>query len=122
MEFLREYCAFLDARKSQATHTEAAGALVSMLERRAAPKWFWVDLLLDALPLLELPGEVAFSEAQTLTLLRCLEELAMSPNAERLLGVAHSSRAHEIEGLRLALARNLASAIMCPPQRATAPR
>ncbi|KAK7111394.1 nuclear pore complex protein Nup85-like [Littorina saxatilis] len=52
----------------------AASLLLSMLTARAAPRHFWVTLLMDALPLLETP-QVILGTSQTYELMHCLEEL-----------------------------------------------
>eukprot|EP00038_Savillea_parva_P009870 m.186375 g.186375 ORF g.186375 m.186375 type:complete len:650 (+) comp16751_c0_seq1:111-2060(+) len=113
LEFLRDYCEFLDNRQRHEYH-DAAVRLISFFQHDSAPRWFWVDLLLDALPLLEVHENVVFSEEQTLALMQILEGLSISMNGERYLTLGHSGRREQIEELRLALARNLASAIMCP--------
>lgn len=116
MEFLRDYCAFLGDRQFR-RYPEAADRMMKFFDHNVAPKWFWVELLLDALPLLEVPGEVVFSEAQTFALMQVLEELTTSMHSDRYLTSGHPGRQEQLEELRLALARNLASAIMATPSR-----
>ncbi|KAG9279243.1 nuclear pore complex protein Nup85 [Astyanax mexicanus] len=93
--------------------TEAAKLLLSLMTAKIAPRSFWMTLLVDALPLLE-QKEVIFSVDQTHELMFCLEELT-SDNSD---GKPEQSAQDEdiestkLELLRLALARNLAMAIV----------
>uniref|UniRef100_A0A672GZB3 Nuclear pore complex protein Nup85 n=1 Tax=Salarias fasciatus TaxID=181472 RepID=A0A672GZB3_SALFA len=84
--------------------TEAARLLLSLMTAKIAPRSFWMTLLTDALPLLE-QKEVIFSVGQTYELMFCLEELTSSLNEEDI-------EVTKVELLRLALARNLAMAIV----------
>ncbi|XP_036409393.1 nuclear pore complex protein Nup85 isoform X2 [Megalops cyprinoides] len=92
---------------------EAATLLLSLMTAKIAPQSFWMTLLTDALPLLE-QRQVIFSADQTYELMHCLEELIAGktpPNPD------HPVKDEDIEGtkielLRLALARNLALAIV----------
>lgn len=84
---------------------EAAKLLLSLMTAKIAPLSFWMTLLTDALPLLE-HKEVIFSADQTHELMCCLEELTTG-KAER-----QENDTVTIELLRLALARNLAKAIV----------
>uniref|UniRef100_A0A672GE84 Nuclear pore complex protein Nup85 n=1 Tax=Salarias fasciatus TaxID=181472 RepID=A0A672GE84_SALFA len=83
--------------------TEAARLLLSLMTAKIAPRSFWMTLLTDALPLLE-QKEVIFSVGQTYELMFCLEEFAIILKPDN--GVT------KVELLRLALARNLAMAIV----------
>ncbi|KAB5517652.1 hypothetical protein PHYPO_G00169650 [Pangasianodon hypophthalmus] len=85
--------------------TDAAKLLLSLMTAKIAPRSFWMTLLIDALPLLE-QKEVIFSVDQTHELMFCLEELT-SDNSK--LQPEHLA---QLELLRLALARNLAMAIV----------
>ncbi|XP_047014843.1 nuclear pore complex protein Nup85 isoform X1 [Ictalurus punctatus] len=91
---------------------EAAKLLLSLMTAKIAPRSFWMTLLIDALPLLE-QKEVIFSVDQTHELMFCLEELT-SDNSE--LKLEHLTQddveSTKLELLRLALARNLAMAIV----------
>lgn len=92
---------------------EAAKLLLSLMTAKIAPRSFWMTLLTDALPLLE-QKEVIFSAEQTHELMFCLEELTSGKtllNAERPMQ-DDDIEATKIELLRLALARNLAMAIV----------
>uniref|UniRef100_A0A1A8KRC3 Nuclear pore complex protein Nup85 n=1 Tax=Nothobranchius kuhntae TaxID=321403 RepID=A0A1A8KRC3_NOTKU len=95
--------------------SDAAKLLLSLMTAKIAPQSFWMTLLTDALPLLE-QKEVIFSAEQTYELMYCLEELTSS-----LITAASGSgrpmqeedvEVTKVEMLRLALARNLASAIV----------
>ncbi|KAM6904885.1 nuclear pore complex protein Nup85 isoform 2-T2 [Xenentodon cancila] len=94
---------------------EAAKLLLSLMTAKIAPRSFWMTLLTDALPLLE-QKEVIFSAEQTYELIFCLEELTSSLNPPAT-GTDRPMQEEDIEQtkvelLRLALARNLAVAIV----------
>ncbi|KAM4530139.1 nuclear pore complex protein Nup85 [Odontesthes bonariensis] len=94
---------------------EAAKLLLSLMTAKIAPRSFWMTLLTDALPLLE-QKEVIFSAEQTYELMFCLEELTSSLNTATS-GTDKPMQEEDIELtkvelLRLALARNLATAIV----------
>lgn len=94
---------------------DAASLLLSLMTSQIAPRSFWMTLLTDALPLLE-QKQVIFSSEQTYELMRCLEHLASArtgcgePDAQRLQD--DDVETTKVEMLRLALARNLARAII----------
>ncbi|CAN9505904.1 unnamed protein product [Ophioblennius macclurei] len=95
--------------------TEAAKLLLSLMTAKIAPRSFWMTLLTDALPLLE-QKEVIFTVGQTYELMFCLEELTSSPNpaapdSDQTMQ-EEDIEATKVELLRLALARNLAMAIV----------
>uniref|UniRef100_A0A665VH47 Nuclear pore complex protein Nup85 n=1 Tax=Echeneis naucrates TaxID=173247 RepID=A0A665VH47_ECHNA len=85
---------------------EAAKLLLSLMTAKIAPRSFWMTLLTDALPLLE-QKEAIFSADQTHELMFCLEELTSSLNTTE-----EDMEQTKVELLRLALARNLAMAIV----------
>jgi len=94
---------------------EAAKLLLSLMTAKIAPRSFWMTLLTDALPLLE-QKEVIFSAEQTHELMLCLEELTSSlntttPGTDRPMQ-EEDIEVTKVELLRLALARNLAMAIV----------
>ncbi|XP_019958450.1 nuclear pore complex protein Nup85 [Paralichthys olivaceus] len=94
---------------------EAAKLLLSLMTAKIAPRSFWMTLLTDALPLLE-QKEVIFSADQTYELMFCLEELTSSlnstpPGTDRPMQ-EEDIELTKVELLRLALARNLAMAIV----------
>uniref|UniRef100_A0A671XJW6 Nuclear pore complex protein Nup85 n=1 Tax=Sparus aurata TaxID=8175 RepID=A0A671XJW6_SPAAU len=84
---------------------EAAKLLLSLMTAKIAPRSFWMTLLTDALPLLE-QKEVIFSADQTHELMFCLEELTSLNTTDE------DTELTKVELLRLALARNLARAIV----------
>ncbi|KAI8501147.1 Nucleoporin nup85 [Branchiostoma belcheri] len=102
----------------------AANLLLQLLTNRMAPKKFWLTLLTDALPLLE-SEEVIFSTQQTYELMNCLEDISLSFRSSAYL---HGDTADDaqlkltkgqqevekqkLDLIRLALARNLARAIL----------
>ncbi|XP_028608746.1 nuclear pore complex protein Nup85 isoform X1 [Grammomys surdaster] len=94
---------------------DAAFLLLSLMTSQIAPRSFWMTLLTDALPLLE-QKQVIFSAEQTYELMRCLEDLASGrqecgePDTQRLQD--DDIETTKVEMLRLALARNLARAII----------
>uniref|UniRef100_A0A1A7WRF3 Nuclear pore complex protein Nup85 n=1 Tax=Iconisemion striatum TaxID=60296 RepID=A0A1A7WRF3_9TELE len=94
---------------------DAAKLLLSLMTAKIAPQSFWMTLLTDALPLLE-QKEVIFSAEQTYELMYCLEELTSSLNIATLGPDGpmqeEDVEVTKVEMLRLALARNLASAIV----------
>lgn len=94
---------------------EAAKLLLSLMMAKIAPRSFWMTLLTDALPLLE-QKEVIFSADQTHELMFCLEELTSSlntsaPGTDRPMQ-EEDIEVTKVELLRLALARNLAMAVV----------
>lgn len=107
----------------------AASILLSLLTAKLAPKKFWMTLLMDALPLLEAEN-VIFNAQQTYELIHCLEEIGVRKRVDdvitndktsdlKLHSRKTSSVKMQIEGekdkislMRLALARNLARAIL----------
>ncbi|KAF7686403.1 nuclear pore complex protein Nup85 [Silurus meridionalis] len=95
--------------------TEAAKLLLSLMTAKIAPRSFWMTLLIDALPLLE-QKEVIFSVDQTHELMFCLEELTSNNNELKSEHRAQDDdddvESTKLELLRLALARNLAMAIV----------
>ncbi|KAI4890976.1 hypothetical protein NFI96_018597 [Prochilodus magdalenae] len=93
--------------------TEAAKLLLSLMTAKIAPRSFWMTLLTDALPLLE-QKEVIFSVDQTHELMFCLEELTSNNNETKPEWPMQDEdiESTKLELLRLALARNLAMAIV----------
>ncbi|XP_037081198.1 nuclear pore complex protein Nup85-like [Pollicipes pollicipes] len=82
---------------------DAASLLVTLLTSQLAPKYFWMTLLLDAVPLLK-GEEVVISSAQTYDLIGCVEQLR---RAEKL-----DEDSADVKLIRLALSHNLAQAII----------
>ncbi|GAB1297061.1 Nuclear pore complex protein Nup85 [Apodemus speciosus] len=116
--FLRDYCE--RGCFSDLDLIDNLGPAMMLSDRltflgKIAPRSFWMTLLTDALPLLE-QKQVIFSAEQTYELMRCLEDLASGrpecgePDAQRLQD--DDIETTKVEMLRLALARNLARAII----------
>ncbi|KAM5274050.1 nuclear pore complex protein Nup85 isoform 2-T2 [Ctenodactylus gundi] len=95
--------------------SDAASLLLSLMTSQIAPRSFWMTLLTDALPLLE-QKQVIFSAEQTYELMRCLEDLTLRKSEHADLDVQQLQdddiETTKVEMLRLALARNLARAII----------
>ncbi|XP_073721294.1 nuclear pore complex protein Nup85 [Misgurnus anguillicaudatus] len=91
--------------------SDAAKLLLSLMTANIAPRSMWMTLLIDALPLLE-QREVIFSVEQTYELMSCLEELTSRSKDSQQTAQEDDIESTKIELLRLALARNLAMAIV----------
>eukprot|EP01135_Chromosphaera_perkinsii_P004840 Nk52_evm4s299 gene=Nk52_evmTU4s299 len=65
-------------------YMEAGGAIIELLTLGIAPKKFWVEILFDAVPLLE-NEEIVFDRSETCELLNCLEELHISHRSKEYL-------------------------------------
>ncbi|XP_043940970.1 nuclear pore complex protein Nup85 [Protopterus annectens] len=94
---------------------DAARLLLQLMTAKIAPQSFWMTLLTDALPLLE-QKKVIFSAGQTYELMRCLEDLTLGNpeqrNEHHNIEQEDDVETTKVEMLRLALARNLAKAIV----------
>lgn len=88
----------------------AAKLLLMLMTARIAPCSFWMTLLTDALPLLE-QKEVIFSADQTYELMKCLEDVT-AVKSQNQKHQDDDTETIKVEMLRLALARNLARAIV----------
>ncbi|XP_072259938.1 nuclear pore complex protein Nup85 [Pyxicephalus adspersus] len=114
LTFLGKYREFHRLYSEQKFH-EAARLLLSLMTARIAPAYFWFSLLLDSLPLLE-QQQVIFNSEQTYQLMQCLEDkIAVMPESttsqeSQLQDV--NVEVTKVDMLRLALARNLARAIV----------
>ncbi|XP_071443844.1 nuclear pore complex protein Nup85 [Hetaerina americana] len=73
LTFLGKYCEF-HRLYNAGDFREAAALLVSLLSSHLAPKYFWMTLLMDAVPLLE-SNDVALTSDDSYALMHCLEEL-----------------------------------------------
>lgn len=93
---------------SQSEFKGAADLLHSLMWSRLAPKYFWITLLIDALPFLE-AEEVFLSSEQTYELMHCLQELAKDSSLPKKQQVQLEE--HEPQ-IRLQLSQNLAKALM----------
>ncbi|EGD74879.1 hypothetical protein PTSG_07107 [Salpingoeca rosetta] len=120
LQFAAKYKDICDHVQS-GNFAHASGAVIEILtETTLAPKWFWVHVLIDMLPLLE-HDDVLFSSFDTRSLIQCLEEVELSHcRDEYMQTIAHKymkrSRARnaedEVEKIRMALARNLARSLL----------
>lgn len=109
LTFLAKYREFHTLYDAGEVHT-AATLLLSLISSRLAPKTFWMTLLYDALPLLNL-DKVLISVQQTNELMHCLEELQRDRELNKKQ--QHSeSEADKLSLLRMALAKNLSRAIL----------
>ncbi|KAK3767993.1 hypothetical protein RRG08_016888 [Elysia crispata] len=87
----------------------ASSLLLSLISSRLAPKTFWMTLLMDALPLLNLP-KVILNIQQTYEIMHCLEELQRDGTTSyKTLSEAEVEKA---KLLRVALKKNLSRAII----------
>ena len=128
LTFLAKYREFHRLCNS-ADFSSAASLLHSLLWSRLAPKYFWVTLLIDALPFLDsnegqISGDesmynldendaskpkIFFSSSQTYELMHCLQQLCLEtelPIKQKLLLEEYETR------IRMKLARNLAMSLM----------
>lgn len=112
LAFLATYSDFLNDMK-QDRLVAAGEKLVFILGTpNMAPRWFWINLLMDALPLLENQTSTILNKSQTLILMQCLQEVSISHYSKSYLACAGPEYISGIETLRLALARNLARAML----------
>jgi len=93
---------------------EAGQLLLGLLTAKLAPKRFWLMLLMDTLPLLE-SNQVIFNVDDTYELMHCLEELQSWSQLEIDPAPKTSFEEEKVGLLRLALARNLARALVDTP-------
>lgn len=92
----------------EGSYSSAASLLHSLLWSKLAPKYFWVTLLIDAIPFLT-ADDLLFTSEQTYELLQCLQELSSDGSLPKKQLVALEENE---ERIRLALAKNLALAII----------
>ena len=83
-------------------YKEAADHLVLLLSSRSAPKYFWMTLLTDALPLITCRPRV-LQPSDIYELMQCLEEISCSHFSSDYLSGSKTS----IELLRLSLVKAL---------------
>ncbi|CAL1529891.1 unnamed protein product [Lymnaea stagnalis] len=88
----------------------ATSLLLSLISSRLAPKTFWMTMLMDALPLLNLP-QVVLNVQQTYELKHCLEELQRDGTSNYYKNLSDSEM-DKLRLLQLALIRNLSRAII----------
>ncbi len=70
------YC--VNFKHCQGDFRSAATLLHSLMWSRLAPKYFWVTLLIDALPFISLGGDdVLLGSEQTHEIMHCLQVLSL---------------------------------------------
>lgn len=115
LTFLAKYREFHTLYDAGDVHT-ATTLLLSLISSRLAPKMFWMTLLYDALPLLNLE-KVFVNVQQTYEMMHCLEELQRD---SELNDKAYSdSELDKLKMLRLALTKNLSRANMSSALKAS---
>jgi len=115
LTFLGKYREF-NKMRDECDYIPAAELLHSLLWSRLAPKYFWVTLLVDALPFLTADA-VLLTGQQTHQLLQCLQELTSDPSLPEKQQVILEEQETSI---RLALAKNLARAMIKEGDSSTA--
>ncbi len=74
----------------EGNYSSAASLLHSLLWSKLAPKYFWVTLLMDAIPFLT-ADELLFTSEQTYELLQCLQvSVCGEYGSEKICIVCHS--------------------------------
>ena len=110
LTFLAKYREFHRLCSEEGAFKAAADLLHSLMWSRLAPKYFWVTLLIDALPFISCETEGALlNSEQTYELMHCLQELVKDeslPKRQRAMLLQHEPK------IRMELARNLAVALM----------
>jgi len=107
LTFLGKYREFSRLRE-EGENNEAAELLHSLLWSRLAPKYFWITLLIDAVPYLT-SDQALFSSEQVYQLLQCLQELV----GDTTIPEKHKIVLEEEEtAIRLAIAKNLALSLI----------
>jgi nuclear pore complex protein Nup85 len=76
----------------EGNYSSAASLLHSLLWSKLAPKYFWVTLLMDAIPFLT-ADELLFTSEQTYELLQCLQvsepNLGPGKDLNSIWGISH---------------------------------
>lgn len=110
LTFLGKYCEFHQLYQKMEMR-KAAQLLCNLLTWKISPKYFWLTLLTDALPLLESQDVPVFTYEETCQLITCLEELTMEYHES----LQHKKPSHVIDRtklIRLALTKNLARSLI----------
>ncbi|RZC34971.1 nuclear pore complex protein Nup85 [Asbolus verrucosus] len=97
--FLGKYFEFHKLYRAK-EYKEAASLLISLLESKIIPNYFWGILLTETVPLLECE-EMVFSSTDTFTIMQCLEEREHLKELKDKIALS-----------RLAATRNLARALV----------
>ncbi|KAG0375496.1 Nucleoporin nup85 [Mortierella sp. AD032] len=126
VHFLRSYVGFHRNYKNGKL-AEAGELLVKLLSSGTAPKKYWVNLLLDALPLLENKQQVIFDSNDTFVLMQSLEEIVGSQYRSEYLQLlpqtssgstsTEAEKETQLDAMRLSLTRNLARSFVHPQSR-----
>jgi nuclear pore complex protein Nup85 len=101
--FLGKYYEFHKLYQAK-EYREAASLLISLLESKIVPNFFWSTLLTETIPLLECE-EMVFSSADTFVVMQCCEERENLKEMKDKLPL-----------LRLAATRNLGRALVYEAQ------
>lgn len=109
LTFLGKYCEFHQLYQNREMR-KAAQLLCNLLTWKISPKYFWLTLLTDALPLLESQDVPVFTYEETCQLITCLEELIME--CHESLQSKKSCVIDRTKLIRLALTKNLARALI----------
>ncbi|KAK9509745.1 hypothetical protein O3M35_006991 [Rhynocoris fuscipes] len=115
LTFLAKYCEF-HSLYDQNRNKEAANLLIKLIESKVAPKYFWITLLLDALPLL-LEEPSYFSHDDTTIILACLEELT-TDTADNLVRNTPKFSEHTTV-IKKAITKNLATTLIAESSNPT---
>nr|XP_018915410.1 PREDICTED: nuclear pore complex protein Nup85 [Bemisia tabaci] len=121
LTFLGKYCEFHQHYRNNQLK-EAAILLTELLVSKLSPKYFWLTLLTDALPLLDSELEPILSYSDTCQFLYCLEEL-ISERLDSPTSQYSSQFEEKVKLIRLALAKNMARTLTleaCVPSNVTA--
>uniref|UniRef100_A0A1B6DZI9 Nuclear pore complex protein Nup85 n=2 Tax=Clastoptera arizonana TaxID=38151 RepID=A0A1B6DZI9_9HEMI len=107
LTFLGKYCEFQQLYQNS-EFKKAGSLLTSLLASKISPKYFWLTLLSDALPLLE--RQDVFTYEETCELMSCLEDLTTEetdhPRASKLPIVDRTKL------IRLVLTKNMKQALI----------
>uniref|UniRef100_UPI00358E23D3 nuclear pore complex protein Nup85 isoform X3 n=1 Tax=Myxine glutinosa TaxID=7769 RepID=UPI00358E23D3 len=108
LTFLAKYREF-HRLYSENHYKEAAQLLLSLMMARVAPRYFWLNLMTDALPLLT-QEKVVFTSQQCYRLLECLQEIVTERNKESAMN--EDAQAEDIIIIREAIASNHARTVI----------
>ncbi|KAL1115921.1 hypothetical protein AAG570_005416, partial [Ranatra chinensis] len=107
LTFLAKYCEFHELYKKDDLK-EAAALLVRLLDSNVSPRYFWLTLLSDSLPLFETDAGTdssVFSHSDTMVLSSCLEELVSEMHDSPT--PPPPALQEKIRTIRMAIAKNI---------------